>query len=81
MPSPTHPDVVVKEEEVAALGGMAGLLWFVEMPLDLSPSFLDFSASLRLFRKASKRSTRSLHCISIFLRDSCSALSVSFFGR
>ena len=39
-----------------------------------------FAASLRLSFNASSRSTRSLHCISSCFKESCSALSVSFFG-
>ena len=47
------------------------------------PSFepsASFDASKRLFFNASNRSTRSLHCNSIFRNESCSALSVSVRG-
>jgi hypothetical protein len=39
------------------------------------------SASSRLLFSASSRSTRSLHCNSNCRKDSCSARSVSDFGR
>lgn len=42
---------------------------------------LPSSTSSRLFFSASRRSTRSLHCSSSCRSDSCSARSVSDFGR
>ena len=59
--------------------GTDGLPCVIELLLGLSPASLSF-ASFLLFRKASNKSTRSLHCNSMFLKDSCKALSVSDFG-
>ena len=40
-------------------------------------AFVSSAVSSLLFFKASSRSTRSLHCNSMLLRESCSAFSVS----